>query len=73
LTKSSDLSVSISGKLLGQLRIRAAELEVPVKWLVVGLVCDTVEHMAHGYIARRVPKTRHASPHRKSLDVSQCA
>jgi hypothetical protein len=51
MTPSSEVSVSISGDLLSRLRVRAAELEVPVKWLVVGLVCDTVEHMAHGCVA----------------------
>jgi hypothetical protein len=52
MTGSSNVSVSISGKLLRRLRVRAAELEVPVNWLVVGLVCDGLEHMAHGCLTR---------------------
>jgi hypothetical protein len=70
MTKPSEVSLSVSGKLLSHLRVRAAELEVPVKWLVAGMVCDTVEHMAHDCITRQVPKSRHADPRCKSLDVS---
>jgi hypothetical protein len=45
MTASSEVSVTLSGKLLSQLRVDAAELEVPVTWLVVGLVCDAAERL----------------------------
>jgi hypothetical protein len=67
---SSEVPVSISGKLLSRLRVRAAELEVPVKWLVVGLVCDSVEHMAHGCVARRVADSSLTRPRRTEHDIS---
>jgi hypothetical protein len=73
MTASSEVSVSISGDLLSRLRVRAAELEVPVKWLVVGLVCDTVEHMAHECVARRVADSSLTRPRRTEPDVSRCA
>jgi hypothetical protein len=70
---SSEVSVSISGKLLSRLRVRAAELEVPVKWLVVGLVCDTVEHMANGCVAQRVADSSLTRPRRTEHEILRYA
>jgi hypothetical protein len=64
MTASSEVSVSVSGNLLSRLRVRAAELKVPVKWLIVGLVCDTVEHMAHECVARRLADSSLTRPRR---------
>jgi hypothetical protein len=72
MTKPSEVSVSLSGTLLSQLRARAAELEVPVRWLIAGLVCDTVEHIAHGCVERRLPNSSLISPRRAVDDISQC-
>jgi hypothetical protein len=73
MTKLSGVSVSISGMLLSQLRVHAAELEVPVRWLVVGLVCDTVEQIARGCVERVVPNSSLASARRAVDDNLQCA
>ena len=34
--------------LLASLRAQAQELKVPMKWLVAGLVCDTIEPVEPG-------------------------
>jgi hypothetical protein len=73
MTKPSEISVSVSGKLLSQLRVRAAELEVPVQWLVAGLVCDTVEQIAQGCVERRVRNSSLTIPRSTSHEFSQCA
>lgn len=39
----SELFASLSVELQGHLLARAARLEVPVEWLVAGLVCDAIE------------------------------
>jgi hypothetical protein len=72
MTASSEVSVTRSGKLLSQLRVDAAELEVPVTWLVVGLVCDAAEHLS-GYVAPRVLDSRLTSRRRTQHDILQCA
>jgi hypothetical protein len=38
-----EVPVTLSTGLLNQLRSRAAGLEIPLEWLVAGLVCDTIE------------------------------
>ncbi len=38
-----EIAVTLSGALLAHLRGLASELDVPLHWLVAGLVCDTVE------------------------------
>jgi hypothetical protein len=35
--------VTLSDELLAHLRKHAQEMKVPLRWLVAGLVCDTVE------------------------------
>ena len=37
------ITVILSAELLGHLRGRARALEVPLEWLVAGIVCDTIE------------------------------
>jgi hypothetical protein len=51
----SEISVTLSGKMLDQLRARALDLEVSLEWLVAGLVCDSMEDLADG---RRADNTR---------------
>jgi hypothetical protein len=43
MTSISELFVTLSDDLFGHLRRLAADLEVPVEWLVAGIVCDTIE------------------------------
>ena len=44
MTRSSEVAVTLSETLLGYMRFRAAALNVPLEWLVAGLVCDTLEN-----------------------------
>lgn len=37
------IQVTLSDELLENLRAQARELNVPLKWLVAGLVCDTLD------------------------------
>jgi hypothetical protein len=37
------IMVVLSAELLGHLRSRATVLEVPLEWLVAGIVSDTIE------------------------------
>jgi hypothetical protein len=48
--------VTLSAELLGHLRGLAGVLEVPLEWLVAGIVCDTIE---------RTPQKCPASPARR--------
>jgi hypothetical protein len=40
---TKEVAVTLSAELWRELRRQAAALEVPIEWLVAGLVCDTVE------------------------------
>jgi hypothetical protein len=42
----SEVFVTLSSELLDRLRSRAADLDIPLEWLVAGLVCDTLESSA---------------------------
>ena len=44
MTKPSDIQVTLSPDLWKQFVQRAAEMGVPLKWLVAGLVCDTLKN-----------------------------
>ncbi len=41
-----EIPVTLSRELFHHLRGLAAALDVPLRWLVAGLVCDTVEGLA---------------------------
>ena len=47
MTKTSDIQVTLSPDLWKQFVQRAAETGVPLKWLVAGLVCDTLKNAGH--------------------------
>jgi hypothetical protein len=47
-----EVHVTLSKELLGYLRGLAADLDVPLEWLAAGVVCDTIEGLAGGAIAR---------------------
>lgn len=37
------IQVTLSDELFESLRAQARELNIPLKWLVAGLVCDTID------------------------------
>ena len=41
--RSAQFDVTLSDDLLRHLRITARQTHVPLRWLVAGLVCDTLE------------------------------
>ena len=43
MNATSQVMVTLSADLLKQLRKEAREQHVPLRWLVAGLVCDTME------------------------------
>jgi hypothetical protein len=43
MNSASDFFVKLSAMQFGCLCAIAAELEVPLEWLVAGMVCDTIE------------------------------
>ena len=43
MNTTSQVLVTLSADLLKQLRKEAREQRVPLRWVVAGLVCDTVE------------------------------
>jgi len=43
MTTSPEIYVTLSDELLGSLRAQSQELKIPLKWLVAGLVCDTID------------------------------
>jgi hypothetical protein len=51
---SPEIAVTLSGELLESLRAQSQELQVPLKWLVASLVCDTLEPVK--------PPDNHESP-----------
>jgi hypothetical protein len=50
----SEVFVTLSVELLSQLRARAAGLDVPLDWLVAGLVHDTIESCVDGCLSLSV-------------------
>ena len=52
MNPTPEISVTLSGDLLRHLRGLAAALDVPLAWLVAGLVCDTLERLATAPVAR---------------------
>ena len=51
---TAEIAVTLSWGLLRHLRGLAAELDVPLRWLVSGLACDTVERLASGRLGAGV-------------------
>jgi hypothetical protein len=40
---SPEIVVTLSDELMQSLRAQSQELKIPLRWLVAGLVCDTME------------------------------
>lgn len=51
MERSPLLRVTLSNDLLKHLRKTAREIDVPLRWLVAGLVCDTLEAKAAEQVA----------------------
>jgi hypothetical protein len=43
MNPNSEILVTLSDELLDRIRRQARELHIPMKWLVAGLVCDTID------------------------------
>jgi hypothetical protein len=43
MNATAEIAVTLTEALWDRLRSEAARLDVPVEWLIAGLVCDTVE------------------------------
>jgi hypothetical protein len=56
-----EIAVILSDELLESLRAQAGELKVPMKWLVAGLVCDTIELAAPPLDESQAKSTRHVA------------
>ena len=54
-----EIRVTLSDGLLECLRAQARELQLPLKWLVASLVCDTVEPVEDPLEDRLPRLTRH--------------
>ncbi len=56
-----EIAVTLSDELLESLRTQAEELKVPLKWLVAGLICDTLEAPDDAHLDRPGRPTRHVA------------
>ena len=50
-----EVRVTLSAELVRHLRLRASALKIPIEWLVVGLVCDTLDKLAEAGTAQPFP------------------
>jgi hypothetical protein len=58
---SREIAVTLSDGLLESLRAQAEELKVPLKWLVAGLVCDTLDPVEQPIDRGSLRSTRHVA------------
>ena len=56
-----EIAVTLSDELLASLKVQAQELSIPLKWLVAGLVCDTIEPAEEPLDRRSSLSTRHVA------------
>ncbi len=56
-----EIAVTLSDELLESLRAQAEELKVPLKWLVAGLICDTLEAKDDSHVGQPGRPTRHVA------------
>jgi hypothetical protein len=57
----SEILVSLSDELFDCLRAQAQELHIPLKWLVAGLVCDTIDPLEEPQGGRSPQPARHVA------------
>jgi hypothetical protein len=60
---TSEIPVTLSGELFRHSRGLAAALDVPLHWMVAGLVCDTIEGLAAGHLAAGTQACLTPTPH----------
>lgn len=67
----TEVPVTLSAGLLNQLRSRADGLEIPVEWLVAGIVCDTIESCTgvHPTLPALAPEVRRMKSRPGSMAV----
>ncbi len=58
---SPEIDVTLSDELLRNLRAQSEELKIPLKWLVAGLVCDTIETAEQPVSQGRRQPARHVA------------
>ena len=56
-----EILVTLSDELFDCMRRQAQELHVPLKWLVAGLVCDTLDPVDAPQEGRTARPTRHVA------------
>ena len=55
---NGEIRVALSDELFDRIRKQAQELHVPLKWLVAGLVCDTIDPVQEPQEARSPQPSR---------------
>jgi len=56
---NANVEVVLSDDLLCHLRTVAMEKHIPLRWLVAGLICDTIETGVERSLQRQVPQARY--------------
>jgi hypothetical protein len=56
-----EIVVTLSDELMASLRAQSQELKIPLKWLVAGLVCDTIETPDKPFDGRSLRPGRHVA------------
>jgi hypothetical protein len=57
----SEIVVTLTADLLQSLRAQSQELKIPLKWLIAGLVCDTIEPAEQPIAQGSRQPTRHVA------------
>jgi hypothetical protein len=58
---SPEICVTLSDELMESLRAQSQELKIPLKWLVAGLVCDTIDPAEQPINRESRRSTRHVA------------
>ncbi|HZW33255.1 MAG TPA: hypothetical protein VFF52_21235 [Isosphaeraceae bacterium] len=56
-----EILVTLSDELFDRMRLQAQELHIPLKWLVAGLVCDTIDPAAESQANPTPQPARHVA------------
>jgi hypothetical protein len=71
MERRSDVEVTLSDELLDHLYRLSFEADVPLRWLVAGLVCDTMESFGGDGAIR--PRREAVTPRRALLTAAMLA
>jgi hypothetical protein len=58
---SPEIVVTLSDELLRSLQAQSRALKIPLRWLVAGLVCDTIETAGQPVDRGSLPPVRHVA------------